>query len=158
MGVPSPLRAVLLAVQMAMVVNPDVQRSSADVTMAALLACSAVVLGHFFEYSQRTMDASNAALREKLTQTLKAARLADSRLNHVLKNKSTEVCFLLRQTTELLECAACCICRPLTPLADSSAAAHARSAAAHARSAHSCAALPLALYLTPPPQWYGRPR
>jgi len=102
-GLRQSVVAVLLGLKFATLLDPDAPIPASDVTFAALLAGSAFLLARCYEHSQRVMDSTNAILYEKHTRSLSAARQADSRLNHVLKNKSAEVCFLLQESTQLLD-------------------------------------------------------
>jgi len=73
------------------------QRRRDDDSHQVVLHVAGCLIGHLIEYTQRL----GFQRRQQLIQAAEASRRADSRLNHILKNKSVEACYVI---AELEDC------------------------------------------------------
>jgi len=102
MGFPFTI-SILMLLKLVSLLAFDVALDSAEVYLTAVPTAVGAFIGQSFVSQMHSMQASHASLVKQLERSTKSARTADSRLNHVLKNKSVEVCFLVRETMILLQ-------------------------------------------------------
>jgi hypothetical protein len=69
------------------------RRRDNEAHQIALLYVAGCLIGHFIEYTQRL----GFQRRQQLVLAAEASRRADSRLNHIIKNKSAEACYVMAE-------------------------------------------------------------